>query len=301
MSLETEAPTEAGSASFVTGAEAVLANVGRGTATFTGEPVAEDTLVLGVSDLTLHASVTSEITHLVASLWRVDAEGEREPVDFCAIQPQLREGVDELALVVPGQVMALDLQCFTVAQWIPAGQHLELDISTGSRHHASFGGTGQVTVHTGPELASAWSAPRIDQFLRSDSGDEEQPAPAGPAQAPVSGTVTVPAPGAGVILEPVTAAPFAFESTDVDNASVEVLATPALPADLDIYLQRQLEDGSWEDLASGESGDLDKEVLTGPIPATGAYRILVHSWLGPPNQVEVVVTFRNRDGEPGTA
>ncbi|HEX4901660.1 MAG TPA: CocE/NonD family hydrolase, partial [Acidimicrobiales bacterium] len=168
MTLGTEPPTEAGSASFQTGLEAVLADVGRGTATFTGEPVAEDTLVLGVSDLTLHASVTSPLTHLVASLWRVDADGEREPVDFCAIQPGLRDGVDQLAPVVPGEVMALDLQCFTVAQWIPAGQHLELDISTGSQHHASFGGTGQVTVHTGPDLASAWSAPRIGEFTLHD-------------------------------------------------------------------------------------------------------------------------------------
>jgi uncharacterized protein len=140
------------------------------------DPMEDDTVVLGVSDLVLHASVTNPtISHLVASLWRVDTEGNREPVDFCAIQPGLRDGIDTMSPVVPGEVMALDLQCFTVAAWIPAGHHLELDISTGSQHHASFGNTNQVTVHTGPDL-TRYQAPLVtDAVLHDDVPLREAP------------------------------------------------------------------------------------------------------------------------------
>jgi uncharacterized protein len=311
MSLRTSEPEQAGSASFSTAAEAVLANVGRGTVSFGSDPMEDDTVVLGVSDLVLHASVTNPtISHLVASLWRVDPEGNREPVDFCAIQPGLRDGIDMMSPVIPGEVMALDLQCFTVAAWIPAGHHLELDISTGSQHHASFGNTNQVTVHTGPDL-TRYQAPLVtDAVLHDDvplrersSGDGGgDPVPAGPAQAPVEGSVTVLAPGGGVIVEPITAASFEFDVEEgFDNARIEVLATPMAPADIDLYLQRQADDGTWgSDIAAGESGDLDKETLVAGRQAPGRYRIVVHSWAGTPNQVDLLITFVNSEGEPGT-
>jgi putative CocE/NonD family hydrolase len=308
LSLGTEAPDDDASASFTTVAEAVLANVGRGSVAFTSEPMEQDTVLLGLSDLELHASVSNPLTHLVATLWRIDEDGDREPVDFCATQPQLREGVDTISPVVPGEVMALDMQCFTVAQWVPAGQRLELEISTGSQHHATFGDTNpQITVHTGPDL-TRYQAPMVDGAvlhddvpLREDgagSGGGE-PTPVGPAQPGVSGSVTVPAPGGGVIVEPVTAAAFEFDIEDgYDNARLEVLATPALPADLDLYLQR-LDGEVWsENLAAGESGELDHETLVAGRQAPGHYRIVVHNWAGPPNQVEVSVTFLNSDGVP---
>jgi predicted acyl esterase len=310
MSLGTAPPASTASASFATGAEAVLANVARGSVAFTSAPMEQDTVLLGLSDLELHASVSNPLTHLVASLWRIDGDGNREPVDFCAIQPQLRDGIDTIAPVVPGEVMALDLQCFTVAQWVPAGQRLELLVSTGSQHHASFGDTNpQITVHTGPGL-SRYRAPLVegaalhdDVALREGSdGGGEDPVPSGPAQAPASGTVVVPAPGGGVIVEPVTAAAFEFDVLDgFDNARLEVLATPALPADIDLYLQRLGADGTWsEDLAAGESGELDHETLVAGRQPPGRYRVVVHSWAGGPNQVEVTVTFVNSEGVPGT-
>jgi putative CocE/NonD family hydrolase len=308
MSLGAAPPESTGSASFTTGAEAVLASVGRGNVTFRSAPMATDTVLLGLSDLELHASVTNPLTHLVATLWRVDGAGTREPVDFCAIQPQLRDGIDTVSPVVPGEVMALDMQCFTVAQWVPAGQHLELEVSTGSQHHASFGDTNpQITVHTGPDL-TAYRAPLVENAVLHDdvplreAGDETDPVPVGPAQAPASGSVVVPAPGGGVIVEPVTAAAFEFDIEDgFDNARLEVVATPALPADLDIYLQR-LDGETWsEDLAAGESGELDHETLVAGRQQPGRYRIVVHNWAGPPNEVEVVVTFLNGEGVPGTA
>jgi hypothetical protein len=51
--------------------------------------------------------------------------------------------------------------------------------------------------------------------------------------------------------------------------------------------------------ARAENGDLDgEELFAGRLPP-GEYRIVVHNWGGPPNEVEVTGTFFNRDGEPG--
>jgi hypothetical protein len=84
-------------------------------------------------------------------------------MSFCGIQPQLRFGVTQLAPVTPGQEMALPMQCFTMASWVPAGERLELEVAGRSRHHASFGSDPRVTVTTGgaragmrlPELPGA--------------------------------------------------------------------------------------------------------------------------------------------------
>jgi uncharacterized protein len=304
MSLRTVPPTQSGSASFSTPVEAVLANVGRGSAVFASEPTPEDTVFLGVSDLQLHASVVTPLTQLVASLWRVDADGDREPVDFCAVQPMLRDDVKTISPVVPGQVMVLDMQCFTTAAWIPAGQHLELEISTGSQHHAAFGSQPQVTVHTGPGL-TRYVAPIVEGAVLHDDVPlrevrAEEPLPEGPAQPPISASVIVPAPGVGLVVEPVTAASFDFTIEEGhDNARIDVQATPALPADIDLYLQRVNADGSTEDIASGASGSLEQEVLSAGRQPPGTYRLVVHNWLGTPNQVELVITFLDSDGQVG--
>jgi hypothetical protein len=81
-----------------------------------------------------------------------------------------------------------------------------------------------------------------------------------------------------------------------------VQATPAMPADLDLYLQRQAADGSWGgDIVSGTSGELTGETMTTTRLGPGTYRIEVHNWAGPPgNQVSLHTTFFNSAGEPGT-
>jgi hypothetical protein len=311
--LRFQAPAEEGSATFGTTAEAVVAGVQRGQVTFTSEPLAEDALFLGVPELTLHASLTTgQIMHLTSTLYREELttseEGEevvlREPMNFCAIQPQLRDGVETVTPVVPGEEMALDLQCFSSAHWVPAGQRLSLEISTKTPHHASFGSTDrQVTVFTGPE-DTTYVLPVVPKYkLFEDVPLHEtypDPIPVGPAQPGIEGDVTVPAPGAGVIVEPVTAAAFEFESEEgFDNASLEAVATPsAPPADIDLYLQRQTEDG-WEDVTAAESSDTEREVLKAGRLDPGVYRIVVHNWVGGPQEVHLDLTFFNGAGEPG--
>jgi X-Pro dipeptidyl-peptidase-like protein len=294
--------------------------VGRGSLTFRSQPVTGNTLFVGLPELQLNASLTTgQITHLTATLFRervtgTDEDGneivQREPMNVCAIQPQLRFGVHDVAPVIPGEEMELPLQCFTMGHWVPAGQRLALEISTKTPHHASFGSTDRnITVYTGPEKTE-YRLPVVagatlfeDVPLREVYPPEPEPIPVGPAQPGVTGSVFVPAPGAGVFVEPVTAVGFEFDIQEgFDNASLEAVATPATPADIDLYLQRQLEDGTWsDDITSGASGELTHERLTAGRQEPGRYRILVHNWAGGPTDVEVQITFFNQNGEPGAS
>ena len=71
---------------------------------------------------------------------------------------------------------------------------------------------------------------------------------AGPAQPPIAGSVITKAPGAVVRQAGVTSEYFEFDVDAVhDNAAMRGHVTPTLPADLDLYLQRQAPDGSWSD------------------------------------------------------
>jgi predicted acyl esterase len=147
-SLGLAPPEEAGTATFVN-TNAVLTS--SGSVTFTSDPLAEDTVFLGLPLMRLNASLsTGQIAHLVVTLFREDAAGNREPLNFCAIQPQLRHGVHDIAPVVPLQEMALPLSCFTMAGWVPEGQKLVMQVAGRSPHHASFGSDQNVTIYTGP-------------------------------------------------------------------------------------------------------------------------------------------------------
>ena len=295
--------------------------------TFRSGTFDSDTLYLGVPELQLNASVTSEITHLTATLFRervvgVDEEGaeiiEREPMNYCAIQPQLREGIETVTPVEPGAEMALPMQCFTMAHLVPAGQRLALEVSTGTDHHASFASNGQITVFTGAEK-TRYDLPVVEgaELYPDVPLLETYPVdpPAGPAQAGVEGTVVTPGSGGGEQVEPINTAGLEFDvDANADNATIKVLATPAAPGDIDIYLQRQT-DAGWQEAAAGASDNIGpglddptlllnhpeqytEKIELGRIPA-GHWRVLVHNWAGPPNSVDVTVEFFNRNGESG--
>jgi uncharacterized protein len=125
---------------------------------------------------------------------------------------------------------------------------------------------------------------------------------AGPAQSPVHGTVTTKAPGAGERIPGVTSEYLEFDVDAVhDNAKMRGLATPSLPADLDLYLERQNADGTWTELTSGTSGSLESEAIGSGRLTPGHYRLDVHNWAGPPgNEVSIELIFLNSAGQPGT-
>ncbi len=127
--------------------------------------------------------------------------------------------------------------------------------------------------------------------------------PAAPAQAPIEGSVTMKAPGVGTRVGGVTSEYFEFDVLEGrDNAKMEATATPAQPADLDLYLERQAADGAWTAAGSGDnSGAVDGEKLSTERLQPGKYRLDVHNWVGTPgNEVALKLTFFDSKGTPGS-
>lgn len=169
FSLKTSPPAGNASATLGPSADAVAARLDNGEITFRSAPMEEDTFFLGLPKLTLNASFTnSQAAHLTAVLSR-EAAGELEPLGHCAINPLVRFGVGDIAPVVPGQEMALQTQCFTMAHVVSAGQSLVLSISTNesSRHWASFGSDAQITIYTGPGKSRAL-LPQVPEYTLFD-------------------------------------------------------------------------------------------------------------------------------------
>jgi uncharacterized protein len=159
------------------------------------------------------------------------------------------------------------------------------------------------TVTVPPETieSSESAAFTLPPRQRGDTGDEG--VPAGPAQPPIEGTVITKAPGAGARIAGVTSEYFEFDVDAVhDNAAMRGRVTPTLPADIDLYLQRREDDGTWTGAGSGSNGGaLDGETIGIDNLTPGHYRLEVHNWAGPPgNEVAIELTFLNSAGQPGT-
>lgn len=158
-SLSTTPPTEVGTATYTVTAQALLAT-SVGSVEFTSAPLDEDLVLLGLPRLALDVSQTSASTDIVITLHNEDAAGNRTPINTCAIDPILRFGVEQIAPVVPTQVMRVEPTCFTAAHIVPAGHKLVLEVGGNGPHHAEAGTPGDVTVHTGPG-AGGYALPAV--------------------------------------------------------------------------------------------------------------------------------------------
>jgi hypothetical protein len=133
-------------------------------------------------------------------------------------------------------------------------------------------------------------------------GPSSGPTP-GIAQPSISQTLLVPAPGAGQRACGVTSGCVEFTvPPGADDASMHVDATPATPADVDLYLQRKEADGTWSgDIVAGTSGSLTGEQLDmGRLTPGETYRIEAHLWAGLPlTSIALKATFFNSAGVAG--
>jgi predicted acyl esterase len=303
--LGREAPAGDGSVSFTGDSRGFIAPEETDGATFRTPPLEDDLVLAGQPALELAASVTASRVHLIANLFDESPDGDWRRISQCAINPELRAGLAERQLVVPGERYDMEPPCFAMAHHLRAGHRLVLRVTTSDPDKVPLFATDvEVTVFTGPGATSVEVPVVPDATLYPDTValTEDDIVEPGPAQPPVSGSVTTLAPGGGVRVEGVTSQYVAFDVPEgFDNAKAVVQATPALPADLDLYLQRRNADGTWSgDIASGAAGELTGETMTTTRLAPGSYRVEVHNWAGPAgNQVAVRATFYNAAGEPG--
>jgi hypothetical protein len=299
------APSEQGSVSFTGDSRGFIAPEETDGATFRTAPLEDDLVLAGQPTLNLSASVTSPRVHLIANLFDESPDGDWRRISQCAINPELRAGLAQRQLVVPGERYVMQPPCFAMGHHLREGHRLVLRVTTSDPDKVPmFAQDLQVTVFTGPD-ATAVDVPVVPAAtLYPDTVplSEQEAITPGPAQAPFDSSVTTLAPGGGVRVEGVTSQMVEFEVPEgVDNAKAVVQATPTLPADLDLYLQRQAADGSWGgDIASGAAGELTGETMTTARLGPGTYRIEVHNWAGPAgNGVALKTTFYNSAGEPG--
>jgi hypothetical protein len=291
--------------SFTGGPEGFVAPESTEGATFRTEPLNQDLVLAGQPSLRLSASVSTPRVHLIANLFDENADGQWRRISQCALNPELRDGLAQRSTVVPGERYDMEPPCFAMAHHLRAGHRLVLRVTTSDPDKVPmFAGDPRVSVFTGPQATSV-EVPVVDGArLYPDEVPLTLPEGSpGPAQAPVTGSVTTAAPGAGARIAGVTSQFVEFDVPEgVDNARSVTTATPSMPADIDLYLQRRQSDGSWSgDLAAGESGAADGETMESTRLRAGTYRVEVHNWAGPPgNAVAVKVAFFNSAGEEGT-
>lgn len=148
-----------------------------GSVEFVSEPLKSDTILVGLPQAQLNVSLaTAQSLDLIVTILREEADGDRFPMTYCAIQPLLREGIDTVTPVIPGEEMALRPQCFTMAHHIGRGDKIVYQVSTSSPHHVAMHPVeALVTVFTG-EDKSAIRLPVVTGRLYPDV-PHERPAP----------------------------------------------------------------------------------------------------------------------------
>jgi predicted acyl esterase len=300
--LASERPSEEGSVGYSGDPSGAVDQNGTGGAEFATAPLENDMVLAGHPDLDLVASVTAPRVHLIANLLDESPEGDRRRISQFAINPELRHGLATPEPATPGERMTLDPPDFAMGHHLRAGHRLVLRVQSSDPDKVpTFAVDPNINVFTGPE-GSALTLPVVeDASVYPDEAPFGEPRPPGPAQASLSGDASPVAPGAGVRQEGLTSAMFEFEVEEADNALMKVLATPAAPADIDLYLQKRMADGGWTaDLTSGASSSTEQEELQAENLQPGTYRIEVHNWAGPPGTaVELAIDFFNQAGEKG--
>ena len=143
-------PTAAGAQSFSGDARGHL-GAATGSLTWSTAPVTRDLVLAGLPELTLSASVTAPQINLVANLLDRSPDGALRRIGHFAINPLLRDGIDKVTPVVPGEVMRLKPPAFAVAHRLAKGHALVLQVATSDPDKAPlFTADPRVTVVTGP-------------------------------------------------------------------------------------------------------------------------------------------------------
>jgi uncharacterized protein len=298
-------PSGTSSASFTGDPSGVTDPQGTGGVEFATPALQRDLVIVGEPHMRLVSSTTAPRVHLIANLYDQSPNGDRRRISQFAINPELREGIATPQPATPGERYVLDPPGFTMAHHLRTGHKLVMRVTTSDPDKVpTFAVDPQVTVFTGPEGTSFELPVMAGAQLYPDTVPLTlgPPTPPGPAQAAIEGSTTTVAPGAGQREAGLTSTFFEFDvESGKDNATTDILATPSAPADIDLYLQRQNENGSWTgDVGAGASGSLTEETMKLANLQPGHYRLEVHNWAGPPgNEVALKITFFNSAGEPG--
>ena len=122
---------------------------------FISEPATDSRLFLGRPRLQLSASVSIPRVHLITTLYDQSPSGARRRITTCAMNPELRGGMEQITPVIPTLKMELAPPCFTMAHVLKPGHQLVLRTTTSNRDKfAFFGLDPRVTVFAGSDATT---------------------------------------------------------------------------------------------------------------------------------------------------
>ncbi|HYH57943.1 MAG TPA: CocE/NonD family hydrolase [Thermoleophilaceae bacterium] len=150
--LATAKPEESDSQSFSGTPEGyVFGREGAPHVEFVSEPLKRNMLVVGLPKLQLAMSQTVPRLHVIVNIVQEYAD-DRRRVGNCAMNPELREGLDTITPVLPGEQMTLFPSCWTSAQELLKGNRLVLQVMTSDDDHVpTFATDPNVTVFAGED------------------------------------------------------------------------------------------------------------------------------------------------------
>jgi uncharacterized protein len=135
-----------------------------GSVSFTTTEVKEDTFIVGVPKLRLTATVAAARTHLIATMYDVDENGEASGMAKAtfAINPELRNGIDDPQPVLPTEKMVMKLTGMAQAYVLAKGHSLRLIIASSHPDKVPVFAEGLVTVHLGGNDGTMLTFPVVD-------------------------------------------------------------------------------------------------------------------------------------------
>jgi uncharacterized protein len=136
-----------------------------GNVAFVSRPFQKDTLIAGIPKLKLGVQVTSPRVHIIATLYDKKGE-ERDRIGQAvwAINPELRNGVENPAPVIPAETMVIKLDGMTQAHLLEKGHELELRVAASHPDKVpTFSSGTVVNVIVGGEDATSFTIPVIEE------------------------------------------------------------------------------------------------------------------------------------------
>jgi predicted acyl esterase len=163
-------PADEGSVSYVADPQGQEDEFETGHVSFVSGAAKRDTLIVGVPKMHLSISTTTPRVHIIPSLYDVSGSSrDRIGESFCAVNPELRDGIAKPSPVIPAQVYEFDIECQPQGHLLQKGHKLELIIASSHPDKVATFAEGQVTIYAGGEEGTSVSLPVIyDPVLYND-------------------------------------------------------------------------------------------------------------------------------------
>ena len=156
--------SDAGSVEFVADARGFQQEGDTGKAAFSTGPLPADLTLVGIPQLDLRVSLLGQRVHLIGTLYDVDGAGARRRISVAgfAVQPELREGLESVTPVVPGEPMRIPLVGQAQAHVLEKGHRLVLEITSSHPDKVPTLATGAVVSVLTDTAGTTLSLPVLD-------------------------------------------------------------------------------------------------------------------------------------------